>query len=145
MKIEYTIQPGCTLEQEVPNVKMAFKFLAYVGEVFGITHCGNCKSTNLKRKFRTAARKDNGAKCEYYSIECKDCRHEMKFGQKQEDGAPLFPKGWEPPYQGDGGGQQYNQQEPTYYNNGDEYAQAPPLQNQARAAVPAGAGDDIAF
>lgn len=101
MKIEFRVSDGCLITQEVPNVKVGFQFLAYVQEVFGQRKCGNCESPHLKLQHRTARRKDNNAKCDYYSVVCTDCRYEYKFGQKQDEHQTLFPKGWEPPYQKD--------------------------------------------
>jgi len=99
MKLAYKVNENCTLEADVPNMKAAFKAIAYAQEIFSIKKCGNpaCESTNLRLKFRTAMSKD-GKKCEYYSIVCADCGWEYKFGQKQDEGQTLFPKGWEPPF-----------------------------------------------
>jgi hypothetical protein len=90
MKITYTVSPGCTIEQEVKDVKQGFSFLAYITEVFGQRKCGNCGSTNLKLRHRTPQGYD------YYDVQCQDCRHEQKFGQAKETGR-LFPKGWSAP------------------------------------------------
>lgn len=57
--------------------------------------CGNCNSDNIVL---------NGTKnagFEFYGCLCKDCKHELKCGQRKEDGG-LFWKledGWVAPYQ----------------------------------------------
>jgi len=65
------------------------------------TKCGNCDSDDL-----TLDGKKN-AGYDFYSVLCRKCRHELKFGQRKEDGG-LYLKlddGWQPPYKkGDGGG-----------------------------------------
>ena len=55
------------------------------------TECGMCQSTNLKVQHRVAQEFD------FYSIKCKDCGGELKFGQAKE-GRRLFPKNWNPAY-----------------------------------------------
>jgi hypothetical protein len=127
MKIQFKVNEHCTFETEVDNdMKAAFRFLAAADEVFGIRQCGNCESENLRMKHRTAKTQD-GRPCDYYSIECRDCGHEFKFGQKQAPGQPLFPKSWEPPYkkgeksadQSQDYSQDYSQDnEPAYTGNG---------------------------
>jgi hypothetical protein len=98
MKVVYRINDNVTLEQECPTVKTAFKFLAYAQEVFGPRECPESGATDHRLKFRVAQTKD-GKKCEYYSLEDIKTGWEFKFGQKQDEGQTLFPKGWEPPFQ----------------------------------------------
>lgn len=98
MKVVYRINSNVTLEQECPTVKTAFKFLAYAQEVFGPRECPESGATDHRLKFRVAQTKD-GKKCEYYSLEDIKTGWEFKFGQKQDEGQTLFPKGWEPPFQ----------------------------------------------
>lgn len=125
MKINYRVNESCNFEVETGNdLKQAFRFLAQANEVFGIRKCGNCESHNLKYKFRQAKNKE-GKICDYYSIECADCGHEFKFGLRQAEGQPLFPKSWEPPYrkpEADGytqdAPQDYSQAEPSYAGAG---------------------------
>lgn len=123
MKIQYTVNEHTTFEVEVPNdMKAAFRFLASANEIFGIRECGNCGSKNLKFQFRQAKNKE-GKICDYYSIKCLDCGHEFKFGIRQAEGQPLFPKTWEPPYQKpaqqqDDYSQDSTQDEPTYAGAG---------------------------
>lgn len=136
MNITYQVNDDFTINLEVGGVKAAFKALAHLSEVFGVKKCGNCKSPNVRPRFRSAARRDNGAKCEYYSYICEGCKHEFKFGQKQEEGAPLFPKGWEPPYQGDGGNQQPQYGSEPVYQYGPEGSDksAPPARQPAQTS-----------
>lgn len=98
MKVVYRINANVTLEQECPTVKTAFRFLAYAQEVFGPRECPESGATDHRLKFRVAQTKD-GKKCEYYSLEDIKTGWEFKFGQKQDEGQTLFPKGWEPPFQ----------------------------------------------
>lgn len=140
MKFTRTVKPGFVIEAEAADPKEMFRRIATLDEIFGIHECGNCKSENLKFVHRTANRKDNGAACEYYSIKCRDCHHEFKFGQKQAAGQPLFPKGWEAPYQGDGGGGESYSQEPQYAYEQESYQASPPPHQQQRQAAPAAAG-----
>jgi hypothetical protein len=69
--------------------------------------CGNCGSDNIVL---------NGTKnagYEFYGCLCKDCKHELKCGQRKEDGG-LFWKiedGWAAPYQKEGGGGRPPQQQ----------------------------------
>lgn len=108
MKVNFQINPSCALDVEVKDVKQAFSFVAYAQEVFGQTKCGNCGSPNLKLRHRTPSG------YEYFSVQCQDCHHELKFGQ-QKDSGRLFPKGWEPPYSEgkQSGGQRDEYQEPA--------------------------------
>lgn len=62
--------------------------------------CGACASKNIGFKFSSPQG------YEYYSLICKDCAHEFKFGIRQSDHG-LFPKaddnganGWTPPFSG---------------------------------------------
>ena len=98
MKAKFQVNPDCTLEVDVKDIKGCFRFIACAQEVFGIKRCGNCESTNLRLNFRKAKTAD-GRDCEYYSVKCNDCGYEFKFGQKHAEGAPLFPKGWEAPFE----------------------------------------------
>lgn len=94
MKVTYKVNDDCTVEQEVSSVTQGFEFIAYATEVFGVKKCGNCSSPNLKLVHRTPQGYD------YYDVKCRDCNHELKFGQVKDTGH-LFPKGWEPPYSSD--------------------------------------------
>ncbi len=95
MELSFDATSKCRLTVDVSDVKQAFEFLAYAETVFGVDQCGNCSSSNLKLDHRQPQGYD------YYSVVCKDCRHEFKFGQVKESGQ-LFQKGWEPPYESDG-------------------------------------------
>ena len=99
MQVKFNVNDKCQLVIDVPDVTRAFQFIAYVESVFGVDRCGNCKSNNLQLTHRQPKGYD------YYSVTCKDCRHEFKFGQVKET-KHLFQKGWEPPYESDneGGG-----------------------------------------
>lgn len=108
--------------------KLAFKFAARIGknpvqiEAEGMKplfmasgffaqipqKCGHCGSDDLTL---------NGTKnqsFEFYGVLCRGCNHELKFGQRKEDGG-LFLKlndGWQPPYEkGSGGNSGGNQQQ----------------------------------
>lgn len=134
MNISYKVNDACTVNVEIGGVKQAFQMLAHLSEVFGVKACGNCKSPNVKPRFRTARRKDNNAECEYYDYQCQDCKYEYKFGQKQQPGAPLFPKGWEPGYQGGDNSSEQPQYgtEPVYQYGPEGYQQpAPPMRQPA--------------
>ena len=99
MHVKFDVNDKCQLAIDVSDVKQAFQFIAYVESVFGVDRCGNCESNNLRLEHRQPQGYD------YYSVTCKDCKHELKFGQVKDNGR-LFQKGWEPPYEGesDGGG-----------------------------------------
>ena len=91
MNVSFDVGSKCRLAVDVKDVKQAFEFISYAESVFGVDRCGNCQSGNLKLVHRQPQGYD------YYSVACKDCLHELKFGQQKESGR-LFPKGWEPPY-----------------------------------------------
>lgn len=93
MKLKYQVSEKFAIEHTVEDSKGAFQFLSECATMFGVTECGNCGSHNLEHVYRTPQG------YEYFSIKCKDCKHELKFGQ-QKEGGNLFPKGWEEPYQG---------------------------------------------
>lgn len=96
IKAKYTVNSKCQLEFEGKDVKDMFQKLSHIGDVFGQGRCGNCESDNVQMQHRQPSGFD------YYSVVCKDCRHEFKFGQMKDSGK-LFPKGqWEPPYDGEG-------------------------------------------
>lgn len=107
MQVEFPVMGKGKLSCEVDDLNQAFDFLAQADVIFGVTVCGNCESDDLSLMHKTP--KKDGKTCHYYSIKCKSCRHELKFGITQDDGR-LFPKGWEPPYEGgNGGGENVNQ------------------------------------
>lgn len=139
MKINFEVQPGCTIEQEVPGVKPAFAMIAHLQEVFGNKKCGHCGSPHIRLCHRTPQG------YEYFSVKCDDCGHELKFGQ-QKDSGKLFPKGWEAPHfknDGEKSTGQAQQQEPVYQYGAGEYTPpAPPLQQQQQP-VAAAAGSDL--
>lgn len=95
-----------TIDEDCADLKEAFSFLAQCQELFGTSdECHNCKGKDIRPKYR------RHEKYEFYSFVCGNCGWEFKFGQRKDDGG-LFPKGWEPPYDGN--------------------AQQQPSQNQAR-------------
>ena len=94
MNVTFDVSSTCHLALDVTDVKQAFQFIAYVESIFGVDRCGNCESGNLQLSYRQPKGYD------YYSVVCKDCHHEFKFGHVKESGR-LFPKGWEPPFSGD--------------------------------------------
>jgi len=91
--VEFNVNEKCKLRADANDMKQAFQFIATAQTVFGVDRCGHCESTNLRLKYTTPQG------YEYYSVQCQDCRYELKFGIRQED-KQLFPKGWEEPYQG---------------------------------------------
>lgn len=91
MNVNFAINDRLRVEADVQDVKAAFRFMAKTQDVLGVTECGNCGSHDLKYDYR----QPQGY--EYYSVKCKSCGHELKFGQARESG-DLFQKGWEPPY-----------------------------------------------
>lgn len=110
MQVEFPVLGKGKLSVEVTNINEAFQFLAQAETVFGVDRCGNCESENVALSYKTPG------EYEYYSIKCKDCRHEYTFGQTK-DGHKLFPNGfkksghdWCPPYEstGDGGSNRDN-------------------------------------
>ena len=89
-----------TIQIEAENTKDLFKELAFFSQC--PTECGNCGSKEIRPSHSTAKGYD------FYQMECSACRHELKFGQRKEDGG-LFPKhdegknGWCPILRGAGG------------------------------------------
>lgn len=97
-----------TIDYECSDLKTSFAFLASCGDLFGAAECcNNCQGTDLRPKYT----KTKGG-YEYYSLICKACHWEFKFGQRKDDGG-LYPKGWEPPYERSGGDQEHSQEEPV--------------------------------
>jgi len=122
MEIKYQASDRASFVIDVDNVKQAFQFMAYCDSIFGVDMCGNCKSPDLRLLYRTAQ------EYEFYSLQCKNCHHELKFGQTKV-GEKLYAKGWEEPYQG-----------------GESTSDEAPEQKEKPAAKPAGKKkDDIAF
>lgn len=129
MQVEYQVLGGKgKLGFDANSINEAFQFLAQSEMVFGVDRCGNCESTNLALMYKTPG------EYEYYSIKCKDCRHEYTFGQTK-DGHKLFPNGfkkhgsdWVPPYESNGEGgnsnrdnvNQDNEPESRQSNSGNE-------------------------
>ena len=99
MKVAYRVSDDCTLEVDVANINLAFRFLSQASEIFGVKQCGRCQGKHVRPDFRQAKTTD-GKNCEYYSIKClnPDCRAEYKFGQRQDGKNSLFPKGWHDGY-----------------------------------------------
>lgn len=104
MLVTYNVNDRTKIDIELKDVKQAFSFLSYADDVFGVKECGNCGSRDLAFCHRQPQGFD------YYSVKCKDCKHELKFGQ-QKEGGKLFPKGWEPPYYADDDGSGGNRRE----------------------------------
>jgi hypothetical protein len=83
---------------EADGLKPLFMASGFFAEI--PTNCGNCGSDDLM----LAGKKNAGY--DFYSVLCRKCRHELKFGQRKEDGG-LFLKigdGWVAPYKQEGGG-----------------------------------------
>jgi hypothetical protein len=86
--------PSFTVDYDASDLKEAFAFLGRCQEVFGAAEvCENCKGTDIRPRY---AKTQGGY--EYYSLLCRQCKWEFKFGQRKNDGG-LYPKGWEQPYQ----------------------------------------------
>jgi len=84
---------------EADGLKSLFMASGFFAEI--PTNCGNCDSDDLM----LAGKKNAGF--DFFSVLCRKCRHELKFGQRKEDGG-LWLKledGWIPPYKQGGGGQ----------------------------------------
>jgi hypothetical protein len=92
MKVTYQVNPNTAIELDIKDLNSTFQFLAQCDVMFGTKRCGNCESPNLSLRYRTPQG------YEYYSVQCDDCRHELKFGQ-QKDNHRLFAKGWEAPFE----------------------------------------------
>lgn len=95
MKVFYDVNARCRVEVELKDVTQAFEFLSYCDQTLGQKRCGHCESDNLEFRYRLTK---EGYK--YYSVGCRECGYELKFGISQKDGR-LFPKGWHPPFTND--------------------------------------------
>jgi hypothetical protein len=125
LAVEYKVNEKSTFKIDLEDVKEAFQFVAYCDTIFGVDCCGNCKGPNLRLLYRTAQ------EYQFYSVQCKDCHYELKFGQTKV-GQMLYPKGWEEPY--NGGGESQDETEPAQE------------EKPAKATKPAGKPKDrIAF
>lgn len=85
MKLKYKIADKLEFELEGSGQKEIFKELAVIQEIFGETHCGMCKSENLRFVVRNVDDND------YYELRCVDCGAILAFGQHKKNGT-LFPK-----------------------------------------------------
>jgi len=84
-----------TARCEGETQKEVFEALAQATEILQFSTCGKCGG-KTRHVVRTTKSDDT-----YYSVNCKECRYEMKFGQYKND-KHLFAKssdGWQPPYQ----------------------------------------------
>lgn len=111
--IDYKVSENVNFKVQVPDLNLAFQFLSQSDVMFGVKECGNCASPDLEYKYTTPQG------YEYYSIRCRGCRHELKFGQRKEDHT-LFAKGWEAPYEKPEGDTDTNQDRGHERNNGYE-------------------------
>lgn len=97
LQVEYKLKLGqdeFTLKAEVKNEKEFFETMSFYSNLPRTAPRG---STDLKLVFRTTKQ---GHK--YYSLISEKEKMEFKLGQNLENkGGGLFPKGWEPAYQGD--------------------------------------------
>jgi len=130
LKATYQATPNLKLEAECQGIKGVFKFLSSADSILGVKECGNCGGTDLSYRFRTPKG------YEYYDIRCNnpDCRHEFKFGIQNNEEKTLFPKGWEPPFEG---GERDDSR--------DDYAQDTPPMRRAAAPAATSSGDEIDF
>lgn len=148
MKIEFKKKIGLTeftFHVESAGIK---DFFEKVSEYEDIPTKGPNGEEDLRIAFRTTKQ---GHK--YYSVVCESAKQEFKFGQST-DNVSMFPKGWEPMYegnndqaQGNGGGlaqqqQNYvnNQHQKNYQQNnglGQQNNQQQNYQAQAPAPAPA--------
>jgi len=89
---------------EADGLKGLFMASGFFAEI--PPNCGNCNSDDLV----LAGKKNAGF--EFYSVLCRKCRHELKFGQRKEDGG-LWLKiedGWIAPFQAGKGSPQQGRQ-----------------------------------
>jgi hypothetical protein len=89
---------------EADGLKALFMASGFFADI--PTTCGNCNSDDLM----LAGKKNAGF--DFYSVLCRKCRHELKFGQRKEDGG-LWLKledGWCAPFQAKGGSPQPGRQ-----------------------------------
>lgn len=94
MEIKLRIGDSLEVTGDGTDTKAFFRQVSDVGWLFGRHTCGNCGSNSSCPKFRKVREYD------YYSIECTECRYELKLGMRKEDGS-FFPKKWEAPFQRD--------------------------------------------
>lgn len=83
MKAHYKTSRGnLTFEIEGPNVKTLFRAIGEIQAAFEVENvCGMCQSRIVFFRVRTVDGND------YYSLQCQECRSELKFGQlKKGDG-----------------------------------------------------------
>lgn len=107
-----------TIHIEAEGFKKLMTIQGFLNEV--PDKCGNCKSDNIVLN----GKKNQGY--EFYGCLCKDCGHELKCGQRKEDGG-LFWKlddGWVAPYKrdgggGGGGGRPAQRQQPDHHDDDD--------------------------
>ena len=98
---------------EADGLKQLFMASGFFADI--PTHCGNCKGDDLM----LAGKKNAGF--DFFTVLCRTCRHELKFGQRKEDGG-LFLKlddGWVAPYKKEGGGSP----RPAQQGGGDQHQQ----------------------
>lgn len=95
MNVRYNGPGGFTIDHDASDLQECFGFLGACQELFGAAEvCQNCGKTDIRPKHRHTK-----GGCEFYSLECRGCKWEFKFGQRKEGG--LYPKGWEAPYERD--------------------------------------------
>lgn len=110
-----------TVQIEAEGLKKLMIIQGFLNEV--PDKCGNCKSDNVILNGK------KNAGYEFYGCLCKDCGHELKCGQRKEDGG-LFWKledGWVAPYRkgeggggGGGGGRPAPQPQPDRHDEDDD-------------------------
>ena len=84
MKIRYKTE-RIEVEVEGKDTKDCFTQLAGAVEVFGVSVCGGCDSTNTY----PVTRENKGN--HFFEQKCTDCGSSLSFGQRKIDGA-LYPR-----------------------------------------------------
>jgi len=85
MKIRYQSKNRLWFEWDASTTKEVFEHLAKLQEIFDISHCGCCQSTDI----RFVMRENEGF--QFYELRCNECHAKLEFGQRRE-GGELFPK-----------------------------------------------------
>lgn len=90
------------IEVEVEKVtrKALFRAKAMLDDLIPAS-CDNCGGTDIRANVREV----HGGEYVYYSAVCASCKYEFRYGETKV-GKDLFPKGWEPPYRGNSGGEE---------------------------------------
>lgn len=126
------------------------QFMLMCGMLAHVEECGNCQSKNV-----IPHGESNSQGHQFFCFKCLDCKHELKFGQRQDAKGTLFLKhweGWQPPFEGkrgNGGSRQQPRSRDDFDRNEQrQKSYGPPSGGQgsgAPAMVPSDDNDDIPF